>query len=525
VLARVIENWLDNVGERGGYEIPFCQALVAHGHRIVFRSTHGQLEQGKDVITIDSQRQYHAYQLKAGDLSLSAWREIRGEVEELVGLPLHHPDIPADAPFTAYLVTSGRLKDPARKTIKDWKEAWKREGRRPLELIDKDALLSLFLDTHGDILLTSPKDFERFLRLFLADAKDTLDKDDFAAFLESSLPMEEDLKRAEIRRTLASTAVLASYVLQGYQRDGNHYALTEGWMMVTAYLLAIVERFPLYLNLCRPSLDLCIAAWETAAEALTREALASPRWIAGSFISDYAAKAWRVMVLLGHMCTFALFCRLKGAPFTEEGEILDRLSKELKHAFVWGEGAGPFCYSIILFLWLHGQEELACQWSGFLAKLIADLNGRRQRGLGFLDPYVAPQEFLRMKYLNEAPFSPRETFRDRSYFLPILVEFLARRGRKQLLRSIWYDVCEVDRAEFTLDQKTDFYRWRAKTGSVDTRRWPHPQRWADLVASAEQSATSELLLTTHFLPLVMPFVTVYPHRFTCALARLVEAST
>jgi len=524
VLARVIENWLDSAGERGGYEIPFCQALVAQGQRILFRSSHGPLEQGKDIITVDPKGQYHAYQLKAGDLTLSTWREIRGEVEELVGLPLQHPDIPEGAPFRAHLVTSGILRDPARKTIKDWKQTWEQEGRRPLELLDKDRLIRLFLDTHGDVLLASPAELERFLRLFLADKRDILDKKAFAAFLESCLPLEADLKRSELRRALASGAVLASYVLQGYERAGNHHALVEGWMIVIAYLLATLERFPLYLDHCRSSLELCIAAWEKAAESLTQEALAAPRWIEGDFMSDYAVRAWRVTSLLGHMCSFALYRRVKGSAFAQEGEILQRVTNELAHMFFWGESAGPFCFSIALLLWLHGQEELACQWCGQLAKLISHLNGRREGGLGVPDPYIEAQEILKMR-LGENPFGLTETFRSRSFLLPVLVEFLARRGRKRMLKSLWHDICEIDRSEFTLDRKTDLYRWRAKTGSLDSRRWPHPARWGELLAEAQAPVPQDrLLLTQHFLPLLMPFLTIFPHRFTCPFARLVESS-
>jgi len=514
---------LDNVGERGGYEIPFAQALVARGHRILFRSTHGQLEQGKDIITIDKAGHYHGYQLKAGDLTLKAWRDIRGEVEELIGLPLQHPDIPAGVAFTGHLVTSGLLKDPARKTIQDWKETWHQQGHSPLELTDKDALLRMFLDTHGEVLLSTPTDLERFLRLFLADKKDVLAKDDFAAFVESSLPFDTtDLKRSEIKRALASAAILASYILQGYQSAKNHHAVAEGWLMVFAYLLALLEDFPLYLKWCRPTLDICISAWETASEDLIREALASPRWVAGDFVPDYAVQGWRTTVVLSQMCSFALYRRLKGAPLAEEGEILVRVLKDLRHASFWGEGAGPLFYSMVLFLWLHGQEESACQWSGQMAKLIADVSGRRQTGPGMLDPYIDVRELLGVVHLGEPP--SRDTFRGRSFFLPVLVEFVARRGRKRMLSSIWYDVCEVDRVEFTVDRKQDFYRWRAKTGSLDTRRWPHPQLWHDLVATAGADVPKDMLLTRDFLPLLMPFLTLYPHRFTACMARLVEQS-
>ena len=93
-----------------------------------------------------------------------------------------------------------------------------------------------------------------------------------------------------------------------------------------------------------------------------------------------------------------------------------------------------------------------------------------------------------------------------------------------MLASLWHDLCEVDRAEFTLDRKTDFYRWHPKTGSSDTRRWPHPQAWANLVATSNSPAAQDMFLTRDFVPLVMPFSLVYPHRFTSGLAYLAETS-
>jgi hypothetical protein len=82
----------------------------------------------------------------------------------------------------------------------------------------------------------------------------------------------------------------------------------------------------------------------------------------------------------------------------------------------------------------------------------------------------------------------------------------------------------VDRCEFTLDRKQDFYRWRAKTGSLDTRRWPHPQPWGELIAAADAEVPKDLLLTRDFLALLMPFMALYPHRFTVRMAKLVEHS-
>ena len=59
---------------------------------------------------------------------------------------------------------------------------WERQGRRPLQLLDENSLLRLFLDAHGDTLITAPTDFERFLRLYLADKKDLLDQERVRGF-------------------------------------------------------------------------------------------------------------------------------------------------------------------------------------------------------------------------------------------------------------------------------------------------------------------------------------------------------
>src|SRR6266849_9160941 len=50
LLARVIENWLISANERQ-YQLPFCQVLAASGETILYTSTHGPFEKGKDIIT------------------------------------------------------------------------------------------------------------------------------------------------------------------------------------------------------------------------------------------------------------------------------------------------------------------------------------------------------------------------------------------------------------------------------------------------------------------------------------------
>src|SRR5687768_8691240 len=106
MLQKAIENWLTNTNERR-YQLPFVQVLIAEGHTIKYVSKHGVLEQGKDVISIDSSSQVWAFQLKTGDIDLSAWRKIIGEIRELAELSPVHSGIPSGIPFRAVVVTNG----------------------------------------------------------------------------------------------------------------------------------------------------------------------------------------------------------------------------------------------------------------------------------------------------------------------------------------------------------------------------------------------------------------------------------
>ncbi len=106
MIERVLENWLDNVNERG-YETAFCQALIAQGHTIIRRPAHGPTEHGKDIVSRDQKKAIHAYQLKTGDLTKSSWRQIRDEVVELVEVPIQEPGISGASKFTPHLVTNG----------------------------------------------------------------------------------------------------------------------------------------------------------------------------------------------------------------------------------------------------------------------------------------------------------------------------------------------------------------------------------------------------------------------------------
>jgi len=481
------------------------------------------MEQGKDIIACDTTGLYHAYQLKQGHLTLPAYREIEPEIIELVEYPLMHPGIPPGAPFVPYLVTNGNLRDPTRLHIIQRNQGWAARGFRPLTVIDRDQLLSIFLETQGDVLPTTPADFAMFFGLYLADSTEPLRKADLATVLASVVAAPESIKKAEIRRVFAAVAVLAGYVLSGFQRQSNHVAAAEGWMLVIARLLSLGESARIYEPAWAPTVQLCEQAWATSVEALAEEALSPASWAARYFGEDII-HGWRVTVTLGYLSALTVYYRMIDSPYPREGDIFtfvtDRLQK--REVFYWGESAAPYFFAICQLLSLHGATGMARDLAVNVVSLTARLNGGRV-GLGVPDPYYLAEDLLDPTREDEL-FGEQQTFRGSSFGMRPFVEALARNGWKQTLRRLWPDITRVDYSEYAPDGPTEFYTWRSTKGSLDTRCWGQPQDWTALVAQSNGSAANApgTLLTERFPQLVVPFFLVHPHRFTAALAHFVE---
>src|SRR5216683_980372 len=192
LLARVIENWLISANERQ-YQLPFCQVLAASGETILYTSTHGPFEKGKDIITRTPTGEIRAYQLKCGDVGLSEWRAVSGEVNNLVELAIEHVSAGLITNFTAYLVTNGELKDPVLEQVRVANVSWEKRGvANKLLVIQKGELLERFRAAHGAYLPRELADFRTFLELILRPGTFVAQKSRAAQLLEDvlSIPVE-----------------------------------------------------------------------------------------------------------------------------------------------------------------------------------------------------------------------------------------------------------------------------------------------------------------------------------------------
>jgi hypothetical protein len=282
VIERAIESWLTKTNERN-YQAAFCQVLLHQGHRVLHSSSHGPMEQGKDIITIGPDGNYHAFQTKTGDIGLSDWRGIAGEIQELVELPIDYPGVDKARGHRAYLVANGKISDPVRNQISDRNEDNLRKQRQyaPLEVIGLDSLLKMFIDAQGRFVPRELPDMRTFLELFLQDGRTMLPKQRLFATLETTVFGETPKRPSGAIDAVTSSLIIVSYLLNSFEQSGNYYAMAEGWSILAASISRFAARNTVPPEAWRGSLDLVMAEMEANLAALRNDALSRIDFLEG----------------------------------------------------------------------------------------------------------------------------------------------------------------------------------------------------------------------------------------------------
>jgi hypothetical protein len=519
MIERVVENWLTNAGERGGYEIAFGQLLSYQGHRILHKSSHGPMEQGKDIITIGPDGIPCAYQLKAeGDITLSTWRKIKGEIDELIEIPIQHPSVANDFPnHRAYLVNNGYLKDTVRRLIHDRNRVSKQRGLPELHVIQLGDLIKDFASVHGRFLPTEPHEFRRFLELCAKDGAEILPAIEFSAFLLSILRFDEKKpKRSEVGRAIASSLVFANYVLSPYQEVHNSISVINGWVLVASHILALAAKVGLPKNRWKESFDLCMTGVEAAFNDLLVGLNGKTDFRQGDPLTDGLVYRARSTLLLGYLTAHIHYLKLKNKRSDFEDEIAGFVDRERRHLLYWSEAATPAFLSIAWYLETQSRQLEAENIILSITQAIAKMNGPENQGHRLPDPYHPLDEVLRM-YLplgrEGLDDIDQEDFKGHSYSLKSLIEWLARRLRRQSLARLWEDITHICFSEFVPSPVWATYLWYSPQGRLHHTYPGRPQSWKALLKQAKRNRSTTVHEMLRERPeFLLLFLMVYPHR-------------
>jgi hypothetical protein len=144
LLTDAIASYVNTLDERE-FDAPFLALLRLQGFTDI-HFLHGSFEFGKDFLAkgIDEGKQTQfLFQSKAGDIDLSTWSKLRGQIDMLRTDSLAHPNFDKNLPRKAILVVTGRLVGGAPLAAQQYGEHLKALNELQFSTWDRDSLIDM----------------------------------------------------------------------------------------------------------------------------------------------------------------------------------------------------------------------------------------------------------------------------------------------------------------------------------------------------------------------------------------------
>jgi hypothetical protein len=370
MIARIIENWLINTNERF-IRPAFCQLLLNEGHTV--KNIHGNLEHGKDIISIDSNGYYHAYQLKKGDIDTNTWREIEPQINELVEYSIDHIGFDPEKNHIPYLVISGTINSPVNNKIRLYNQAHLKRDYSKLEIIDKNELVKRFRESQGKFIPKDFDDFYTFLDLLTLDGKDFLPKERFIGFLNKIIFNEVPHYRYDKINAISSSLIFISYLLESFQHAENYYALFEAWILLAGCIIRFGIKADLEKEEFESSLELVMENVIQTLNLLKDEIIIKREFFEGEDAFDSSSTyGARVVIVLGTLACLELYNH-RNEEYDMDIEFLELVKEKVGNALFWGESAFPYYFYLIKYLEVCNEKELSDQ---LLEEIFSDIIGK-----------------------------------------------------------------------------------------------------------------------------------------------------
>ncbi len=526
MLAKLIENWLTSSTERE-FELPFRQLLIDEGEQILHVASHGQFELGKDIFTLTGASELHAYQLKTGPVTQATWDEIQPQVTRLVEVPVEHPRVGSRKADQVFLVSNRRFSDPVIEEIHRRNEDWASRGHPQVDIVSGDEFLSRLCRAQSEVMPSEPRDLREFLTFWTQDGKQMLDKPALAEILRDLLQLDDDPRSlAEASRRITGTVLMSAYALHSFTEVGNHMAVSEGWTLVAAHVLAAAQKWSLDADRCEASFRLALDAAMNALDALSAEVEKREAYYEQD--PGFEGEGFyqvRTTMIAGRLAARQLAGSLLTGAFERCRALDEFLSAQKEHLLIWGESAVPDFACLALYMHLADEEGEASGMIGSLLHALATANEPRQP-VGLPNPYWDSERVWRLMHggIGLSPAEEAESFSGSSYSIRSVVMMTARLGFRTLLGDLWRPITHVAYEEFLPAEPWMEYLWQCEEGELRQRRFAKTGSWARLRDKATEipgDAPAALAASPWFIPL---FLCTCPQRFRWAtVAPLLQA--
>lgn len=522
MIERAIENWLINTNEKN-YQIAYCQVLSQKGQKVIYVSSHRPMEQGKDIVTINSSSDYCAYQLKTGNIDLKEWRNILGEIKELIELPIVHPSVDKTKVHKSFIVTNGKITDEVRIQIDQMNEDNQRKGRRYsyLNIINGQSLLKEFIDAQGKFIPTNLEDFRLFLELFLAEGTDFLPKNKFFNFLNNTVFKGIPKQKSNAINAIASSIIITAYLLNSYQIKNNFYALFEAWTSLAACIARYVQKTGLKEEDWVDSLNLVTSEMVRNLLLLKAEISKRKDFLEGVWTGDggliYRA---RTTIVLGALATLEIHLQITDKEYLQDEKLLKLIKDNIRVLWLWGESAFPYFFNLIKYLELNNESQIShFLLNGLFLGIINNNSPGSKNSLA--NPYYSVNDVLEAALGIDKAEIDFGQFSGSSYILETVILMVAIRNKREMLGKNWQKLSHIRFKEFKPNNLEDTFIWHTEEGLNYTEFPKTTQSWAELIKKANDLAgVPDLYLK--YSDLLRFFILVCPHRVNKLIINLLD---
>lgn len=519
MLKRLIENWLTSLSERKDFDIPFRLLLEAEGHVAVgHRTVHGLAELGKDIVSFHpTQGLFYFFQLKTGDTNLSDWNEMERQIRQMVEVPYVHPNYAPGDPYKPVWVCTGQLRESVRMSLGLKNEEHCRIGKPPIEVWERNDLIEKYHMAFFDVLFADEYFVVDFLRLWSHAGDYMSDEDNLREFFHHYLFKLPAAKKREMRKHLATYALILAQLSQRYASMGDLYSGIDCTLLGAIQLyefivsqaiepnvyqncLRIVHEFVRFL--LQNLMDRCVACREIVKDLLETE----------SGPSEIFELPLRIHSLASKIALNLLLKSLREQDAAVEiGLLQDILESNPAFCHIISERQmGTFWLSIVGLLQANCLE-LAKRCVVETFDWFMKFHGRGQ--LGLPDPYqsyrVAVNHHLRIETHDVRLLN----MNGQSYLLPILLKFICHLGLRDLLARHWKMVSLMTVREYRPSSAEELFAYCPQGGRMTLCGFPVTGSWSGIQEQYSERLTSEFVEFTERYPESLLFLALaYPWR-------------
>ncbi|TEU15134.1 MAG: hypothetical protein E3J21_14000 [Anaerolineales bacterium] len=519
MLKRLIENWLTSLSERD-LDIPFRLLLEAEGHVAVgHRTVHGLAELGKDIVSWHpTQGLVYFFQLKTGDAKPSDWNEMERQIRQMVEVPYVHPNYTVEAPYQPVWVCTGQLSESVRLSLGLKNKEHQRIGKPPIQVWERNCLIEKYHSAFFDVLFADEYFVVDFLRLWSHASNYMSDEDSLREFLHHYLFELPAAKEREMRKHLATYALILAQLSQRYVSMSDLYSGIDCALLGAVQLyefivsqaiepsryqdcLRIVHEFVGFL--LRNLVDQCTACNEIVKDLLEVE----------SGPSEIFELPLRAHSLASKIALSLLLKSLRGQDAAMEIELLqDVLENNPAFCHIISERQMGTFWVSTLGLLRANRLELAKRCVVETFDWFMKFHGKEGQ-LGIPDPYqpyrVAINHHLRIETHDVRLLN----MNGQSYLLPILLKFICHLGLRDALAQHWKPVSFMTVREYRPSSAEELFAYRPQGGRMTLCGFPVTGSWSGIQEQYSERLTSEIVEFTERYPESLLFLALaYPWR-------------